>query len=757
MKKIYIAAYCFLAVILLKALSFFILNSPFEQDLLWFVPAVLREGAGLSPGRLLIYLLRPWPMWFEVASLKVYVFSVLSVFGPQAGHLISASIAIHFINSILLYHLGRRLRLSSGAAALACFMYLSYFAHFHAYMWPMAFQHIIVVCFVLLGLNLYLKAEEAAAAGGNCRPWLRASFVTGIAASFCRVSVLILPIVIFADILFAAANDKERIARYNRWLPVFAIYLGYPLFTIATGDGRVQTLMRPLASMLGRSTDLVSAGSLWGASARYLGLLLICAAGLFIVKWFLAIFQRKGAKQVFKWAAITAAVSCLVIIVLAGGAKRLLIPYNILAPFAGGLASFLNPINSALSIDSTRPYYFIPLQLTVFWFILSIVIIVIFIKKFVLKNKLLFIPVCLYLVGIVYLYLRDPMPSRYFIYITPSISIVFCSVLDLMFNKISIKKAAAAIIFIALCVPNIIAIKTALFYGRLTNTFYTYDYIRAADLIREDIAGNNQTAAIKSRGVAIRNAQSIVFSTQGAFMAHDLYNDNARFTVAQTLGLRHTDVVINDETHMHKSPVGFILVNGYAINDEHGANIDKFSVKLEMAMDHLRHDRYEQAESALLEAVKEKPFLLNYILSGMPLEDATRLTQGRDVRDWIYDISTRYAAVTSGPEMERNRGMAGIMELETDEYIRCLFFLSYLRHRQGDPGRSRFWFSQIRFLEHDYRDVGLILSTDQLYFSNNAARAVFEKYENTDLFLQEDNYSDRYRFARFIFRLMAKI
>lgn len=756
-RSIYITAYCLVALIFLKAVWYFVSNSVFEQDLLWFVPTVLREVKALPPGRLLLYLLRPWPAWFEVASLKIYVFSALSLFGPMAKYLIYTSILVHFMNSALLYKLGRQFGFSYRAAFLACVMYLSYFAHFHAYMWPMAFQHLLVIFFILLGLNLYCKVETIASGSGDYRRWFIAAFAVNCLASLCRISILALPLVMFTDILISSKSDKDRVIRFDRWLPVFMIYLAYALFTAVVGDTRVQALMRPFSFLSGIYC--------WSAAVKYAVVLSLCLLVLFGLRKLLWLYQQKYVKIMFRRLFIAAAVFCFIALFIGGGAKRLLMPYNIFAPFVGGLASFLDPLNNALSMNSTRPYFFIPLQITVFYIFFSVVIIAIFTKNIALKNKRSLMLAGLYLANIVYLYLRNPMPSRYFIYITPVISLLFCGAYHFVFNfitarvknRIVAKEIIAVVCFIGLCIPNIIAVKAAIFAGRLANGFDTYDYVRASSIINERMTAQKEAGMFNNRGVVIKNIKPVVFSPQKDFTADDPHNDNARFVASAILKIRPYDVLINDETGALISPPVFTIANGYTIKDERGYDADKFSSLYETAMEQLSGGRYGAAETTLLEAVSIEPFLLRHILCGLPLEDLPWLTRGKDARDWVNDISARYAVTGSREESGRNKYITAIMDREIEEYVKCLFFLAFLKDKDGDPGQARFWFSQIRFLENDYRDVRLILSHDPSFSSAGAPRLFFDRLNNTVLFVPEENYSDRYKFERFLFRLMTRI
>src|SRR3989338_8934781 len=246
MKRIYIIACIFISILFIGLLHDQIAKSVFEQDLLCFVPKVAHEAQGLSFFKTVLYVLsvRPSEVWFETPMLKGYILFFLSLSGPLAKNLIYFAVLIHFVCSILLYFLGRKLGLSFKASLLAGLLYVSLFSHFHAYMWPMGFHHYIMVFFTLLGLNLYLTTDRIIENGGNWRGFYIVTLMVNLAASFCRLSVLLLPMTMLAHILFCAKNDEDRLRKYDTWLPAFIAYLSYYQIAIAaSGEGRIIRLL----------------------------------------------------------------------------------------------------------------------------------------------------------------------------------------------------------------------------------------------------------------------------------------------------------------------------------------------------------------------------------------------------------------------------------------------------------------------------------------------------------------------------------
>lgn len=765
-RLIYICVYIFLSALFLKLLFSQIVNSIFEHDLLWFIPTVAREIEGLSFLELINYFFSPVPLFFESPSLDIYAFSILTFLGPMAKNFIFVSIFFHFCCSILLFLVTKKLGLSSRISFLSALMYLTLFAHFHAYMWPMAFMHLIVVFFILLGLNFYLKTDRLINSGGNYRLNFVLTLLINLIASFCRVSVLILPGMIITHILLCAKDNKDRIKKYNIWLPLFIIYLIYPLFVLIVGDHRIRNLFWSLMPFTANNVPFdINKISI---PVKFSILFLLGVASLFIFRAVLVMYQKYKLKKVLKWTMITAVIAVWALLIKLGGARRLLIPYNIIVPFAGILASFLQPLKNALLVNSGSQYYLIPLQLSVFNFLLSFLILGAFVKKFVFKHKQLMILAIFYIGDSIYLYLWNPVTSRYFIYLSPLFCIVFCAVFDYLYTTLtrSIKfnsvtrEIILVLIFCSLCIPNVLAIKLALFKGKMVNTFCTYDYARVADAVRQDLIQNNSIKEAREKAIYIDNIVPITFtpkitSTQTrSFSASDPRNDNARFVLMQALNDPSISIEINQTP---KGNQGYIIysLDGYRINNAEGANISRFSHFFEQGLKHLRGNRYTDAENSFSKAIHQRSHLLNYILSNLRLEDLEWVTDGDDMRVWVNKIGSFYSLRDYGSrELERTKYILAIMNREIDEYIQCLFYMSFLKYVSGYAEESKYWFAKIRFLENDYGKLHSWLTQVPLVSSNKRMLAFLDSFDNASLYALHEIYRDRYKFERFLFRLI---
>lgn len=759
---IYICVYIFLSGVFLKLFYAQIVKSFLEHDFLEMIPATVIETEGLSFIRLVSYLLSPFPFWFAIPPLKMYTFFLLSLFGPLAKYFIFVSILFHFCCSLLLFIVSKKLGLGSRTSFLSSLMYLTLFAHFHTYMWPVAFQHLIVVFFILLGLLFYLKTDRLISSGDNYRLSFILTLLINSVASFCRLSIFILPAMIFTHILFCSKDDKDRIKKYDIWLPLFMIYLIYPLVVLVTGDPRVKGLCQPLFPLVTDNKMFQMFIYKINNLTIFSILFLVGLSFLFSVRAMLVMYQRYNLRKILRWTSITMSIVAMVILIILGGLKRLLILYNIMVPFVGILASFLYPLQNALLIDSARGYYFIPLQLSVFNFLLTFLILGLFIKNFGLQHRQLIVLVVWYMVDMIYLYLWNPLTSRYFIYLSPLFCIIFSAVFDYLYTHLTnltklkaiTKEFILVLIFVSLCIPNLLAIRLALFRGKMVNTFPTYDYIRAAEAVKEDLIKNNSIKDIKRKAIYVNNVIPLTFGQIKNYPAPtpDPHSGNLCFVFMQVFNDVSIDVRPNQIPQKNEDYIIYSL-NGYRINDKYGVNISPFSQLLEAATEKLRLARYPEAMALFSKAIKEKPYLLNYVLSNLKLEDLEWVTSVSDMRSWISRIGCFSAFDTYGLALKRTYYISSILHKEIDEYIQCLFYASFLKYIAGDIEESKYWFSQIRFLENDYSRLYSWLSQVPLIKSDKKMLSFLDNFNNNSLYVRPENYTDRYKFEKFLFRL----
>ncbi|PIQ89722.1 MAG: hypothetical protein COV72_01615, partial [Candidatus Omnitrophica bacterium CG11_big_fil_rev_8_21_14_0_20_42_13] len=274
----------------------------------------------------------------------------------------------------------------------------------------MAFQHLAVVFFLLLVLNLYLKADSVSDKPAYFYFWWALTLLANLAASFSRLSILIIPLAIGAHILLSD-DSRQRIIRYTRWLPLFITYLGYPLFLLMfAGEDRL-------------NIDLTG----WNAPFKYPIAVITGIVLLFGLRAVFILFRNDRPNPVIKKAVLIAAVCAVYLVLCLKGVKYAILPFDIWVPFTGMLSTFLQPLQSAFLIDSTRHMHFIYLQMSLFNFLLVVFIVMLFVKRNMFRTNTLAMLVVWYFLAYGYLMFQNPIRSRYFIFISPIFSIVISS------------------------------------------------------------------------------------------------------------------------------------------------------------------------------------------------------------------------------------------------------------------------------------------------------------------------------------------
>jgi hypothetical protein len=138
---IYLSILVFISLVFVLVLYPPISKSFFVLDCWWLVPYVYQTTTkNLSFIQWIRFILDLRPVILGVASVKTYNLFVLSIFGPDNKYFVLVSVLFHFINAALIFTLSKKLRLDFKIGYLASLIYLTLFAHFEAYLWPMAFQ-----------------------------------------------------------------------------------------------------------------------------------------------------------------------------------------------------------------------------------------------------------------------------------------------------------------------------------------------------------------------------------------------------------------------------------------------------------------------------------------------------------------------------------------------------------------------------------------------------------------------------------------
>src|SRR3989304_3310984 len=216
-----------LAIFLLQLYSL-IVNRFFEMDMWWMMPSLFYFTEGKSTIEIIKFIFGVEPYMLGSPPVKAFLFFVSKFLGAQPKNYIFILLVFHFLNAILLFSLSIRLKLDFRTSFFAALMYLTLYAHFESYIWPFNMQHIVVTFFILLVLNLYLKTDELIINGEKYGRILSFTLLVNFMATFSRMSIIILPIVILTHILFCSNNDGKRLKKYDIWMPLFVSYIIYP-------------------------------------------------------------------------------------------------------------------------------------------------------------------------------------------------------------------------------------------------------------------------------------------------------------------------------------------------------------------------------------------------------------------------------------------------------------------------------------------------------------------------------------------------
>ena len=468
-----------LAALWIGLLAAPVLSTRLEMDLWWMMPLMKAETQRRSGLGLLVFLLSPAPFLLGQPLLKCYLGLHTSMVGFSIPKLLGLSMVLHALNAWGVYGLSRGLGFSKRVGGIAGVVYLTMFAHFHAYLWPTAVQHLIAVGTVLALMNLFLRADQRMRLDRPAGSWYTGTLVTMAFASLQR-SALLGPLLMMVHVLFASASTEERKQSFDQWLPGWILCGIYPSVALASvGDPRITALFFHWPGPV-----FAKALVLWGSGIAFL---LLVRRGIFF-------WERHPERR--------ASLRGFVLLGMIGGIvlwalrdkRQWVFLYNAVVPFTATTAAFLEPIRTALLIPSTEPYHIIPPQISIWSVGLAAALVAVFAAGTPARRRVLPVFGVWYAVGLLYFlqpYSSFPVhiPSRYFIYLSPIFAIVFASVVSRAgetaarrFQIPPFWREAAVVGFVAaLCIPNLVAIRLELFRGRLANTYLLVEDLHSGE------------------------------------------------------------------------------------------------------------------------------------------------------------------------------------------------------------------------------------------------------------------------------------
>ena len=670
-----------------------------ENDLWWMIPTfqtMTEEREGLHK---LIFLFSPWPIRLGQPVLKVMFFLQQEMGRYQLSHWAIVQAMVHLLNAILVFCLGRSLGFEKRTSWMAALIFLCFFPQFHAVLWPVAFQHLAAVTFLLAILCLWLKTESLDAQDPQ-RPFYRWATIGLALAGSLERSLLLLPLLMFGDFWLNSESGRLRRQRFEYWWPLFAVFLGYPLGAIAwVGDDRLTTVLAEMNM------------TPW---ARYAVALAAGLGVLFLVQWVLRVCER------VRWERRLNLTAGLGMGVVAGflylrDHRQLLLPYNLLIPLMTCLGGFLEPIQSAFRMDEAEVFYAIPPEISPFLLALSTALVGgVLCTSSGSERRAVRFCILWYLLATLYpmfQYATYPIriPSRYFVYLSPPFSLMLSlaavRLLEGFENRLGwgqkLQRRGVEAAVVMLCLANLVAIRVAVWKGRLANNYMYYDDLRTIHLIREDRfrqgRENRPTVPVRICGVRPMPYEvrfwRFVPSDPGAYQLFKLLARQENYGLGTDIPLE-----VSDTSGYSKADY---RVEGMRVTRHDGSVVGRFDALWEEGVAYFRRGDWGGARERLEAAVREKPFLLKFLLpEGSRLEEIGWLVgPHRGVRRWLDYVQEHQESATDLiPKIDR---VHEVIKGELTRYVEGLFLLAYVENRLGRQKESRLLFQQTWWLEPD--------------------------------------------------------
>lgn len=761
-KLLYAGVGVVLVGVYLSFLANGIRSSLLENDLWWMIPAFSYHLEGKTAVEIASFLLGPWPIVLSQPLMKLGLFTMTSLWGWHMKPLMVTAAAFHLGNAILLFGLARQLGFARRVCLFSSLAYLTMFVHSHAVLWPVAFLHLLAVFTVLAVLNLYLKTESLLLKDS---PWARVAFVftlgMGLVASLQRSAALLAPALILFSIL-VSSPPEEKGRRYDFWLPLLLLGLLYPLASLTfLGDDKLTTSLARLP---------------FPPAVRFFLSFLGCVAALGLLRLLLkgrTLFARGLLKGLLWFLPLAGMVGLLY-----RDSRQILFPYNLAVPFISTLASFLSPWKTALSIDSTEPYYWIPPQVSPFLLLLSLGVMASFLFVDLAAKRQRILLLAWYAIAAMYPFFHYTsfpvqIPSRYFIYLSPVFSILFCSALVSLYTvwikrtrpQRFAREALLASLFMFLCLANLLALPLTLWRGRLTNNFYSYDYLQTAQLIKNDLSRKGETSPEPDR-IRVFDVAPMPFGAPGwdfVPLGADRYR-TFRHVLGEVFGNDSLEGIPIDVSAIEPNalPLGGPSRNlGYhqsqdRITDREGRALDPFTELFQEGVSEMLLGHDSEALALFSSAIRQRPFLLNYLLPRQcHLSDVRWLTNGLGLRQWLWKISDQWGQGTR--ETVRSQQIFRLMRRELSDYLACLFYLSYLKDAKGDSEGSSHWLSQIWFIEQDPQLLISWIGEEPLVRENPAFEKALRSLQDPSYFHNPLPWrKDDFGFGRFLVRFFLR-
>ncbi|GEM_PF-2985251 len=564
-----------------------------EDDFLWCLPLIDHVGKTQN----FIQMLQT----FQGGELSlfdgVYFWVMLHLLGTNLKMYAVVLVFVHIFNAILLFLLlFKRMRLPQKVSFYSSLIYLTFYGHFHAYIRPISASHLVVVFFILLLVNLYLKIIQQKENGQNFYGTYGVTLIVALLASFMRISIIIVPVIISVHIFFTCRERKELIKKYFFWMPILFILSGYQWILISLIGRQGGTL----EGFIGTGHKFFYQNSLTSS-------LVIYVLFLGVLGGFLGWLSKSRVGQIW-----TRKIQSSVYLVI-------FIPHFFLLC----LFQWITVLYSADTADPyTRwqmmsyPHGFILVCL----FLFSIIVLYGFVRYTQTRNSDLIIFITWYLSLLPFLGLDfSTVPSRYLIYASPLFAVMLSLFIFEIFPQYwkifrhrSFQAVFAAGIFI-ICLTNIFGIHNRLYRTILGDYLWSYDYVKTANVIKDYLRENKMPKLSSKTPLCVQGVEPIPFlDSWKSFLGNDFppYLPFI-FTLQSKIG-RNIPIHINEECR--ETDLIFHVTDKTVLDKEENP-IEPFYRHFQEGNLYIKSGELDKARVALRNAYDHPPFVIGLFLS----------------------------------------------------------------------------------------------------------------------------------------------
>jgi len=554
-----------------------------EDDMLWFIPSVENTLHTQSFYDVL--------KSFHASEMTLFDGMYFSFFVTFIGHHFPvyayASFICHFLNAAAFFiMLVLGLRLSQGLSLLASLIYLTFYGHYHAYLWPIASHHLWVLLLTFIIMTLYLIADRRLDENKNIAKIYGWMVVLALCAGLNRLSILVLPLMMVLHIAFTNNNTLKLADKVRRWLPVFYLLTVYQVIIVFFG-GHQDVLIKILPQHPHQWS--------WPAA-------LLIAAG-----WAVFILFLYGA---------------IGLIVRVPHSSRMIpiAPTNKLYflnwPWYG-LLFFSYPLGLCCytwfapmaSVESRGVFQrWQPMALPegilahIGWWLLGTVLLFYLIRTAVVRRDLLiFLVWYLFLMPFLAFY-GENIPSRYLIYVSPVLAVS----LALLWHQIKWKwiKTVTTAGLVFLMALNIWAIHARSLSSWTTDYRWSYDFIKYAHFIKADLIQKGIKPSDASLCVQNAGPMPYLNGWRGWFLSNDFDGFSPLIDITESvLGSSPRSFKINKPCASENQRYDALIMNsaGIKILDGpiHGNGLELFAQDYDPDLKIIQNDRLIYQDSVL--------------------------------------------------------------------------------------------------------------------------------------------------------------